>query len=343
MNKHYENIHRYDFITKELLEEEYVQNGLSDKQIAEKYSVGSKTVVWRKRQKFGIKNKYAAKSNRHAITNRKFSITKNRAQQMLDSNMTFEQISSEMGCSIIVAKRRFKELGLCREQDHAEKYKFWEVELTQVQKQFLVGSTLGDGTITSHGAYSCSHSVKQSHYHKHKRDVLSSIHAGKFQHCIHKAVGVDGKPHESLMFTTGTNKFCAQLRKIYYPDGKKVFPNDFIREHISPQAVAYWYMDDGTAGWNNQYKSNSKGAMILTYGYTYKEQELMKSMFRECFGLVSAIVYDNTKDAYVQQFRTIETPKLFELIKPYIVPSMMYKIDYNVYREQRSSLDERGD
>ena len=58
INKHYEAIHRYDFLTKDLLEEEYIKNGLTDKQIAEKYKMPSKTVVWRKRKNFGIENKF---------------------------------------------------------------------------------------------------------------------------------------------------------------------------------------------------------------------------------------------------------------------------------------------
>ena len=69
MNKLYESIHRYDFLTKELLETEYVQNGLSDAQIAKKYNMPSKVVVWRKRQAFGIANRFAGKSNKNASIN----------------------------------------------------------------------------------------------------------------------------------------------------------------------------------------------------------------------------------------------------------------------------------
>lgn len=112
MNQHYENIHRYDFLTKEVLEQEYIINGLSDQQIADKFRMPSKTVIWRKRKKFGIPNRNPAKSNKHAVKNRKYNITRAKAVKLLENGQTYEEIAAYMGCSIIVAKRRFRELGL---------------------------------------------------------------------------------------------------------------------------------------------------------------------------------------------------------------------------------------
>ena len=97
MNKHYENIHRYDFLTKEFLEQEYTQNGLSDQQIADKFNVSSKAIIWRKRKKFGIKNRNPGKSNSNATKNRKFSITQSEASQLLADGKTFQEIADHMG------------------------------------------------------------------------------------------------------------------------------------------------------------------------------------------------------------------------------------------------------
>lgn len=327
MNQHYENIHRYDFLSKEILQQEYTVNGLSDQQIAEKFKMPSKTVVWRKRKKFGIQNHNPAKSNKHAAKNRKFTITRAKAIKLLEDGQTYEEIAKYMGCSIVVVKRRFRELGLTNCQDHAKHYEYWDVELSHSQKQLIIGSVLGDGTIARQGAYSCSHSTKQADYHKHKRGALASIHSGKFQHAIHKAQGADGECHESLHFTTGCNKFCAELRRIYYPQGKKIFPYTFLMEQMTAEALAYWYMDDGTACWDDRYKSGSSGAQIITLGYTRKEQFAMQALLSAKFDLCSKLVYREEKDGYIQEFPTIETPKLFTLVRPYVIPSMMYKIE----------------
>lgn len=321
MNKHYDNIHRYDFLNREILEQEYTINGLSDQQIADKFKMPSKTVVWRKRKKFGIKNRTPGKSNVNAVKNRRFNITKPEAIKFLEDGKGYKEIAKHMGCSIIVAKRRFKELGLTKSQDHSEQYAYWNVELSNSQKQLLIGSVLGDGSIAKHGAYSCSHGTKQKGYHRHKTEVLSTIHSGKVQHATHKAQGTDGKHFESLHFTTGCNEFCSGLREIYYPAGKKIFPLKFLMEHMKKEALAYWYMDDGSI------RSDKRTSLLHTYGYSCLNNILMKELFAVKFGLATSLHWDKSSNGYFHYFSTAETPKLFTLIRPYIIPSMLYKID----------------
>ena len=167
MNKNYEMIHRYDFLTKELLEQEYITNNLTDKQIAKKYNMPTKVVVWRKRKKFGIENKFPGKSNKNATKNRLFSITKPEAELLLQKGKSYQEIADHMGCSIIVAKRRFDEFGLVKRQEQSEHFCYYNVELSDSQKQMLIGSLLGDGGITESNAYGCTHSIKQSEYFFH--------------------------------------------------------------------------------------------------------------------------------------------------------------------------------
>jgi len=161
INKHHENVHKHDFITKKLLEEEYLNNNLSDKEIAKKYNINSKSIVWRYRKKFGIKNKHKNKENKGRA--KIFTILIEEAKILRD-NHTFKEIAEIMGCSKIVAKRRFAEMGLCKKQNHTEKYKYLETALTSEQRDLIIGSTLGDDTIAKHGAFSFTHSVKQKEY-----------------------------------------------------------------------------------------------------------------------------------------------------------------------------------
>ena len=104
--------HRYDFLTEEILRTEYIMNELTDAQIATKYNVGSKTVIWRKRKAFGIKNRCPGKSNNNATVNRKFDISEEDAKIMINQRMGYKEIAEKMGCSEMVVKRRFKEMGL---------------------------------------------------------------------------------------------------------------------------------------------------------------------------------------------------------------------------------------
>jgi len=323
MNKHYKAIHKYDFLTKELIQEEYVKNGLTDKKIAEKYGVTSKAIVWRKRKAFGIENKNKNKSNKNAQKNRKFDISLENAQKLKNEGKTFNEIAEIMGCSIVVAKRRFKDLGLCKEQEQASSYEFYDIELDESQKQLIYGSLVGDGSITNSGAYVCSHSIKQKEYFDHKRKVLYNIHSNKFQTVYHDYPTLKN-PTESLHFTTGCNKLLYKMREIYYPDGKKIFPYDFLMENLRAEGLAYWYCDDGGLE-NYKVKIKSRRLKFATYGYHIDNSILFKQLFDGLFG-VKIIVEEAKEDQPVVHIHSQSTDRIVELMEPYIIPSMHYKL-----------------
>jgi len=319
INKHYESIHKYDFLTKEFLEEEYIKNNLNDSEIAKKYNISSKVVVWRKRKFFNIENKFKGKSNKNATINRKFKISKIEAEKLLEEGKTFDEISKIMGCSAVVSIRRFKVLGLTTKQDHVGHYTFLDIELTEEQKQLIIGSTLGDGTITVSGAYSCSHSIKQREYFDHKRNILNNIHSNLVQQYTHDYPYLS-EPTDSVHFTTGCNKYLYEMRNIYYPNGIKIFPYEFIFNNMTPLGLSYWYCDDGSL--------NVKSARIHTYGYSYEEHEKMLYLFKEKFGLEAKITTDNARKIHKHclKLNVENSRKFFDLISLYIVPTMRYKI-----------------
>jgi hypothetical protein len=326
INKHYEAVHRYDFLTKELLQEEYVANGLTDKQIAEKYSMPSKTVVWRKRKKFGIENKFKNKSNKNATKNRKFSITKEEAEQLLEEGKTFQEIAEHMGCSVLVSKRRFKELGLCSEQKQTSSYEYYDVELNSNQRQMVMGSLLGDGTITKSGAYSCSHSVKQKEYFDRKMKILYNLHSNCSQKYTQSHV-LFKNDAESLHFTTGCNKYLYELRKIYYPNGNKIFPYEYLKDNLEADGLAYWYMDDGGL-------RKKRYPVFYIYGYSRKEAELFIAFFDEKFGIKTRLYAHNLeKEQYILFVQNVSAHSFLNLIRPHIIPSMLYKVDYEAYKK----------
>lgn len=316
VNKNYENIHRYDFLTKDLLEEEYVHNKLTDKQIAEKYNMPSKVVVWRKRKKFGIENRFSAKSNKNAAANRKFEISKIYAESLLAKGKSFKEIAKVMGCSVIVAKRRFKELGLSKEQPQLANFSFFDIVLSDYQKQFLTGSLMGDGGITPHNAYYCTHSVKQSDYFFHKMDVLSSISSNKFQRT--KGVAPNGTKTEGIHFATGSHRFCEELRTAFYPNGKKIFPYDFIREHLSETGLAYWFMDDGS------YHQKNQAVSLHTEGFNFCDLISMRQFFKERWGWDCRANNKRSHQFYLR-FIKEDSQKFIEKVRSHIVPSMLYK------------------
>lgn len=91
-------------------------------------------------------------------------------------------------------------------------------------------------------------------------------------------------------------------------------------------ALAFLRLDDG--GW----VSGSKSVRISTNNFTFQEVELMRNIFKTKFDLDCTVQLlskgkENTsKDKYSIYFKVISLPKLRELVLPFMIPSMKYKL-----------------
>lgn len=81
-----------------------------------------------------------------------------------------------------------------------------------------------------------------------------------------------------MNFATLTLPCFTYYRKLFYPSlpaGKhKIVPLN-IKELLTPIALAYWIMDDGSL--------QNKGLHLSVYGYTYNEVLLLKSTIEDMF------------------------------------------------------------
>jgi len=117
--------------------------------------------------------------------------------------------------------------------------------LTPKQCELLVGSLLGDGSMSapSHrtARFTEGHSMKQAAYTEWKAELLQP-----FTSTVADATKVkDGKVYQTRYFTTQT---CTALRPYYdlfYTGEGRVFPAS-LPDLITPFVLAVWFMDDGT-------------------------------------------------------------------------------------------------
>jgi hypothetical protein len=107
----------------------------------------------------------------------------------------------------------------------------------------------------------------------------------------------------------------------------KIVPKNSINR-ITPVSLAYWIMDDGSF-------SKSKGYLILcTDSYCKEDVLYLISILKTKFNLSSALVKisrptvleNNTKIYYRIRINKSSLPILIELVKPYFIPSMLYKL-----------------
>lgn len=331
----------YAFLTKDLLEQEYIKEGLTDKQIAKKYGVGSKVTIWRRRKFFGIGNICPSKTNSNASKNRVFQISKEDAVRWSGEGLTHTEIAKIIGCSRLVVFRRFKELGMVQKEIHAKHKLRWHTELTDFQNRFLIGTLLGDGSVTSWGMFQCSHSKKQEEYARFKCQILLSVLAPEFKlnYGLCKAEK-EGKLHETVYLRSMGNKFLRNLYNRFYDNKIKFFPYDFLRKSpFDVFSLAVWYMDDGGL--------MGRSACLFTFGFGLKGTDEALSFLYERFGIKGTRYQDNGKDRNPEYSFYIHLPveqsdKFFSLIAPYIHPSMAYKLPES-FRKQAGSLLPQND
>jgi len=202
--------------------------------------------------------------------------------------------------------------------DQEEKYKYFNVNLSNSQKNMIIGSLLGDGSINKSGAYSCSHSQKQAEYFLHKFHRLDSVFSGKIQ--TYSQV-VSGTNCHSLRATTGCNEFLLQLRGVFYPLGIKIIPYYYLAKHLNAESLAYWICDDGSFHKKHRY------TRIFSQSFTHFEHVMLRHLFYKKFELLPKIVIEKARnDQPHLKFTASDSRKMISLISPYMISSMKYKI-----------------
>ena len=119
----------------------------------------------------------------------------------------------------------------------------------------------------------------------------------------------------SWYFHTQTREEFGALYHDLYRGGIKIIPEDLF-EHLTPRALAVWFMDDGS--------NNGETCTISTHNFSWEEQNKIVRFFVERYDIRSSIQKDRTKFKVYMGRREYE--KLKAVITPFIIPSMTYKI-----------------
>jgi hypothetical protein len=185
--------------------------------------------------------------------------------------------------------------------------------LTQKQKSIIIGSILGDGYLRiikgrQDAFLEINHSAKQRAYVDWKFSLLNGLVAGKpkFREGRSRRVAYRfyTKQHPQL------TKFYGQ----FYQRGKKFFPEKI---KLNPIILAVWFMDDGS-------KCRSSDVYINTQQF---DNESQRRMITALSGLGLQACLNKDKTYYRIRFIKSSLPKLEQLIKRHIIPSMRYKIE----------------
>ena len=130
---------------------------------------------------------------------------------------------------------------------------------------------------------------------------------------------INGKTYQFYNFwTTGAPDFIT-FRDMFYKDGVKIVPSNIADLIKSPLSLAVWVMEDGCL------QKRNKGFYLCTDSFSYNDQILLKKAILDNFGLNVNIVKYASK-YFRLRFGAKETKKVSDIIRPYVIESMKYKL-----------------
>lgn len=180
------------------------------------------------------------------------------------------------------------------------------------QKSVIIGCVLGDGYLRKlegrkNAFLEVNHSAKAKEYVEWKYRILKKICKSP-----PKERRIDEK-RKALRFYTREHPEITEIYERFYQNGKKVVPKGF---ELNPLILAVWFMDDGS--------KTKKGDLYLnTQKFDWKNQRRLLHALR-MIGIRARM----NKDKKYWRIRIYKEsiPKLVELISPYVIKSMRYKL-----------------
>lgn len=239
------------------------------------------------------------------------SVYKEKIPKLIQQGKTDSEIGQLLGKAPSTIKRWRQKMGFIRVRKTSINY-----QPTPLEEQVLIGSLLGDGNLTRQKGnkrgtiFSVSHCLKQKEYIEFKHDILKRTSSPITLYTFND--NRFNKQYQEYSFRLHSNTQLNKMFENWYTPKKKIYKEDLYK--LEGLGLAIWYMDDG-------YKPKYGGCFISTNCFSFEDLEIIKKMFLEKFNI--HVTYNSKHITYIP---AKEFPKFVKLIKPYIIPSMKYKL-----------------
>jgi hypothetical protein len=215
--------------------------------------------------------------------------------------------------------------------------------LSQAQRDLIYGSLLGDSSLSSYGpaapegngpkytiVFSNSHCDAQFGYVEHMKSILPM---GNIYTRIQDSGYKIGNPVHRFAYR---NKGAlGDIWDHVMVERKKTVTAKWIL-YLTPAALAYWFMDDGTSC----FVGNSVVVRFSTYSFSLNEINLLRSKLQN-FGFTSFV--QESKHGPVISLSRPEVPCFMQLVESTVsqIPCMQYKIKFPGGKGSSSSTGSR--
>ena len=193
------------------------------------------------------------------------------------------------------------------------------------KKALLIGLTLGDGYLNPRSGVSLEieHGENQKFYLEYKVNLISEL-----LHCSKPNI-YHNKIKNTYKISKGHRIFRI-VHKWLYKNKIKHF-SKFLLSRLTPEAIALWWMDDGSHGIEVN-KTTGKIRSHSFHFYTFTDENDTQNIidyFKENFDIKFYPIRKKMKDGSIKYYlkcRTKEGRKLSNLLRPFILPQFQYKI-----------------
>jgi len=210
-------------------------------------------------------------------------------------------------------------------------YELYIVNRNNMLDSVLVGSLLGDGSLTTDSEgylprFSVEHTINSLDYLRWKFSVLKPFtrsHIYTRSARKHVICGIETECKATCSFKTIGSRYFLPYYHGFYRDGRKVVPEN-IMNLLTPLAVAVWFMDDGYA----LYKPERYIRRIVFYtnGFSKDGVRFLCQVMKKVYDLDFKIHLKEGKYPVMCSGSKKTYYDFYQIVRKYIHPSMKYKI-----------------
>ena len=192
-----------------------------------------------------------------------------------------------------------------------------EYSFSDVEKQVVLGSILGDGCLDKINLCRMvyGHCKEQKEYLDWKSSLISRL----------KPRVISINKEEFIQMSTKSSKILAELYDRIYVNNQRTIKAEWIKE-LSELGIAVWYMDDGglcVEGGYKNIKENNWCMRIATQSFDIGQVNILINHLKEKYNIYPD-VFNNRGVAL--RFKKKEALKFFDIICKYIPDSMQHKL-----------------
>ncbi len=192
--------------------------------------------------------------------------------------------------------------------------------MTNTQKNIVIGTVLGDSYLALAKSGNTHLQIKQSNEHKDYvfwfYEKLKSLCSGEPR---------QRKDNNQWILNSSFSNELNELRNWFYPQGKKIIPQNISELLTSPLSLAVWFMDDGTLDY--RYKDHC-AFHLCTNCFSREDTMRLTDTLRKNFDVAATVHYTLCRGKRHARIY-IGAPgrdQFISLVQPYILNCFKYKL-----------------